>query len=276
MARRRGWWRVGRNHQEKMIAVRKLFAVVSMAVVVVAVVLAADPTGVKNFGKAVLYHESYAIQHLVYAMFYSGVEPKTGNTAVVYPIFTLAAYQEQGFYNHYRDTCTVADCLTVEIPATPPTKAAYAASHSAKIILEQMGYTILTDIDVDKNPEILQQYDTIVLLHNEYVTQPIFDAVTAHNNVVYLYPNALMSEVRPDYIANTLTLVSDYRLGDMPSNAFDFDIEMEFRQYEFDRLCLDWEFHKVANGYHLDCYPEFHMLASSNIIRTMADIAGHR
>ena len=104
----------------------------------------------------------------------------------------------------------------------------------------------------------------------------MFEAITVHNNVIYLYPNALMSEVKPDYMANTLTLVSDFRLRGMPNNAFDFDIEVEFRQYEFDRLCLDWEFHRVDNGYHLNCYPEFHILISSDIIGTAVNIANDR
>ena len=94
---------------------------VAIAAVIVSVALAANPTEAKNLGKDILYHEGYAIQHFVYAVLYGNVEsPKTGNTVVIYPTFTMAAYQEQGFYNHYRGTCTVIDCLTVNIPSAPP------------------------------------------------------------------------------------------------------------------------------------------------------------
>ena len=38
------------------------------------------------------------------------------------------------------------------------------------------------------------------MLHNEYVTRPMFDAITSHPNVIYLYPNALYAEIEVNYI----------------------------------------------------------------------------
>ena len=46
------------------------------------------------------------------------------------------------------------------------------------------------------------------MLHNEYVTQAMFDAITNHPNVIYLYPNALYAEIEVDYENNLITLIT--------------------------------------------------------------------
>ena len=66
-------------------------------------------------------------------------------------------------------------------------------------ILEFLGYNIIDDIDIDRDPSILNDFDTIILLHNEYVTQNEFDAITSHSNVIYLYPGVFSSKVIADY-----------------------------------------------------------------------------
>ena len=38
-------------------------------------------------------------------------------------------------------------------------------------ILKLLNYKFLSDIDIDKNPEILKNFDKVILLHNEYVTK---------------------------------------------------------------------------------------------------------
>ena len=45
------------------------------------------------------------------------------------------------------------------------------------------------------------------MLHNEYVTRTMFDAITSHPNVVYLSPNALYAEIEVDYDNDTITLI---------------------------------------------------------------------
>ena len=44
------------------------------------------------------------------------------------------------------------------------------ASQMGARVLETLGYKTITDIDLDKNPNILKEFDTVILLHNEYVT----------------------------------------------------------------------------------------------------------
>ena len=113
---------------------------------------------------------------------------------MIYPFFTSTAYSEPGFYTYYRGECDT--CTTTSIT---PARLHYPTSGNAVQAFSLMGYDILTDMIVDKNPSILEEYDKIVMLHNEYVTRGMFDAITSHPNVVYLYPNALNGEIEVDY-----------------------------------------------------------------------------
>ena len=62
-------------------------------------------------------------------------------------------------------------------------------------------------MSIDKNPDMLKKYDKVIMLHNEYVTRNMFDAITNHPNVIYLYPNALYAEIEVDYENNLMTLI---------------------------------------------------------------------
>tara|TARA_B110001454_G_scaffold12311_1_gene11289 strand:+ start:44 stop:670 length:627 start_codon:yes stop_codon:yes gene_type:complete len=90
------------------------------------------------------------------------------NSVVIYPIFTSAAYSEPGFYTYFDSDCNES-CVTDLSFDTPEFK--FTSSGMTAQILYHVGYTFLTDAEVDKNPEILQNYDTVILLHNEYVTK---------------------------------------------------------------------------------------------------------
>ena len=79
--------------------------------------------------------------------------------------------------------------------------------------LTLLGYTAITDEEIDMNPSILQQFDKVIMLHNEYVTRTMFDAITNHPNVFYLYPNALYAEIEVDYIDETITLIKRSQLS---------------------------------------------------------------
>ena len=127
-------------------------------------------------------------------------------TAVVYPIFTASAYQgsdphapaeERGFYPCFNHGHCDGDWNTVKIISDSNLeKLKYSVSGMGIQVLSLLGYTPLTDVDIDQNPNILKEFDTIVMLHNEYVTRTMFDAITSHPNVIYLYPNALYGETR--------------------------------------------------------------------------------
>ena len=68
----------------------------------------------------------------------------------------------------------------------------YTSSGNAIQAFDLLGYDVLTDAIVDKNPNILKKYDKVIILHNEYVTRAMFDAITSHPKIIYLYPNALI------------------------------------------------------------------------------------
>ena len=177
------------------------------------------------------------------------------NSVVIYPIFTSAAYQPGGFYAYYAGNCDES-CITdlnFEYP-----KFNYNGSGYTAQILFELGYDLLTDVDVDKNPEILQNYDTVILLHNEYVTKNQFDAISSHPNLIFLFPNALYAEIDVNYNDNSMTLIRghQYPSPESPANGFDYEIEERFHHYEYDSECLEWEFIEIKNGFHLNCYPD--------------------
>ena len=173
-------------------------------------------------------------------------------TVVVFPFFTHSAYSEPGFYTYFRGECD--DCTTTKL--TAPTLQ-YTSSGNAYQALNLLGYPSITDIDVDKDPSILQQFDKVIMLHSEYVTRAMFDAITNHPNVVYLYPNALYAEIEVNYVDETITLIRghDYPPEDPVTNGFDWEFD-NTHPYEFDSLCAEMEFYKIKNGWMTTCYPE--------------------
>ena len=174
-----------------------------------------------------------------------------GKTAVIYPIFTQNAYEWGGIHDYYAGRCET--CLNNPIHTTY--KKAYSSSGNGFRILEFLGYQVIDDIDIDKNPQILKNFDKIILLHNEFVTKKEFDAIVSHPNVVYLYPNALSSEISVDYSRNTMTLISgpSYPNHDIKNG---FDWQYDNTQYFMDWDCNSWKFYQINNGYMLNCYPD--------------------
>ena len=135
-------------------------------------------------------------------------------TVVVYPYFTSIAYNEPGFYTYFGGECD--DCTTIKF--TPPTPL-YTSSGIGHQALTLLGYTSITDMEIDRNPSILQQFDKVIMLHNEYVTRAMFDAITNHPNVLYLYPNALYAEIEVNYMDETITLIRGHNYSSN-SNSF--------------------------------------------------------
>ncbi len=193
------------------------------------------------------------------------------SAVVVYPYFTYAAYQSQGFYDYYRGGCD--DCTTTKF-AEP--KSQYTSSGKAHQSLTLLGYTSITDIEIDKNPGILQQFDKVIMLHNEYVTRAMFDAITSHPNVIYLYPNALYAEIEVNYVDQTITLIRGHNYPEQEiTNGFDWPFD-NTHPYEYDDTCLNMEFYKVGDGWMTNCYPENLFLADTeqlfNILKLIKDL----
>lgn len=176
-----------------------------------------------------------------------------GKTVVILPVFTHSAYTTNGFYDYYRGDCG-EECLTVKIDRIQPPQ--YNSGKNAIQILKLLGYEMISDIDVHKNPEILAQYDKVILLHNEYVTREMFDAIDLHPNVIYLYPNALYAEVVYNEENDDITLVRGHAYPDSSvDNGFNWEFD-NTRPDEFDTECANWEWREIDNGSQLNCYPE--------------------
>ncbi len=183
------------------------------------------------------------------------------NTVVIYPIFTQSAYNWGGIHYFLKGTCKT--CITSDIQDYY--ERSYASSANGFRILEFLGYDTIDDIDVDKNPNLLKKYDKVILLHNEFVTKAEYQAIISHPNVIYLYPNALNSEIKADYSSNTITLVRGPGYPqDEISNGFDW--EFDNTEYFDDWECMDWEFYEIDNGHMLNCYPETHFPEYGNEI----------
>jgi len=179
-------------------------------------------------------------------------------TVVVYPYFTSVAYTEPGFYTYFRGECD--DCTTTKFAQPTPIYTSSAMGHQALTLL---GYTSITDVEIDKNPSILQQFDKVIMLHNEYVTRTMFDAVTNHPNVLYLYPNALYAEIEVNYIDETITLIRGHNYPELEiTNGFDWEFD-NTHPYEFDSMCQSMDIYKIKNGWMTTCYPENVFLKNS-------------
>ena len=179
--------------------------------------------------------------------------------AVIFPTFTSAAYGEPGFYTYYRGECDTCTTTSIKIP-----RLFYPSSGNAIQSFSLMGYKILDDIEIDKNPSVLEEYDKIIMLHNEYVTQAMFDAITDHPNVIYLYPNALYAEIEVDYETNLITLIRGHGYPDPQIiNGFDWEFD-NTHPYEYDILCSDMKFYPIDNGLMTNCYPENVFVSSIN------------
>lgn len=189
------------------------------------------------------------------------------NTVVVYPIFTASAYDEPGFYTFFRGECDET-CLTVTI--NDEYSLDFTSSGNAFQVFQLLGYPIISDIDVDKNPDILEKYDKIILLHNEYVSKKEFTAITKHPNVIYLYPNALYAEVNVDYQKNSLSLLRGHNFPESEiRNGFDWKYDNSVFEYDVD--CMNMQFDRIENGWMLNCYPEKAIHQSKVLLKMIKD-----
>ena len=188
-------------------------------------------------------------------------------SVVIFPIFTAAAYSEPGFYTHYRGECD-EKCLTVELKDDyAPT---FTVSGNGFQVFNLLGYEIISDIDVDQNPNMLEQYDKVILLHNEYVTKRMFDAITNHPNVIYLYPNALYAEVEFNEEENTITLIRGHSYPETHIvNGFDWQFDNSILEYNTD--CFEMGFDKIDNGWMLNCYPETAIHKNKVLLKMIKD-----
>ena len=191
---------------------------------------------------------------------------------VVYPIFTATAYANGGFYDYYEGKCDDCTTTTLKVP-----ELRYTSSGNALQAFDLLGYDIINDSTIDQVPTILKKYDKVIVLHNEYVTRTMFDAITSHPKVIYLYPNALYAEIDVNYIDNTITLIRghDYPLEDPVSNGFDWEFD-NTHPFEYDNECNNMEVYPIRDPrsnseihWMTNCYPELLFYAADGGLFTL-------
>ena len=197
-----------------------------------------------------------------------GVYNEKNKPLFIIPLFTASAYSKNGFYDFYNGNCDY--CLTTKIRTVD--ELAEQSSANAVKILELLGYDSITDIELDKNPNILSKYDKVIVLHNEYVTKKMFDVITSHPNVIYLYPNALYAEISTNYQDDTISLIRGHGYPESEiDNGFNWEFE-NTRPYEFDKKCNTWEFYNITNGKMLNCYPEQKIWKDEKFLKTLKEL----
>jgi hypothetical protein len=135
-----------------------------------------------------------------------------------------------------------------------------------------LGYDSISDLELHKNPNILNNYKKIIVLHNEYVSKIMFDALTLHKNVVFLYPNALYAEIEIDITNNQITLIRGHGYPESTIvNGFNWENE-NTHPYEFDNECNNFEFYKISNGFMLNCYPEQAIWQNSSLLKALKEL----
>lgn len=189
------------------------------------------------------------------------------NILVVKPLLTANAYKKGGFYDYYHGNCDES-CLSVQIDENIPYT--YDSSLRAIVRFEKLGATMADDYTLD--PKELANYDRIILLHNEYVTQEFFDAVQAHPNVIYFYPNALYGKVSVQDGVMKLIKGHGYNHKD---NGFDWQYD-NTRPYEMDNTCKNLDWIKIPNGIQLNCFPENYLMKHVWLFGFVRDIEHRR
>ena len=219
-------------------------------------------------GKQIMTHPEFRLNPENEKLYQQLSNDSEDNTVVIYPIFTASAYDEPGFYTYFRNECDET-CLTIKINDGYTLNS--VSSGNGFQVLKLLDYEIISDIDVDTNPDILKKYDKVILLHNEYVTKNEFDAIIDHPKVIYLYPNALYAEVKVDYLSNSIILQKGHNYPNSQiTNGFDW--EFDNSPLEYDLSCKDMTFRIIPNGYMLNCYPENKIHQSEVLLRMIKDL----
>lgn len=197
-----------------------------------------------------------------------GIKTEPQNTVVIIPMFTITAYGEPGFYTYYKGKCDTR-CIN-NVPIGYELSPTYESSVNTIRALDLLGYPFITDIEVDKNPAILDQFDKVIVLHNEYVTRTEFNAITQHHKVLYLHPNALYAEINVDYENGTITLLRGHGYPD-PQIGNGFNWMFDNSEFEYDNCQDGWKFYEIDNGMMLNCYPENIIYKNYTLLKMIKD-----
>lgn len=109
------------------------------------------------------------------------------------------------------------------------------------------------------NSTSIYDYDKIILMRHEYITAEFYNAIEKHDNVIYMFPDAMTKQVFVHN--NTMKYVGD--LKPLHPQSFEF---------ADDNRCNDWEFIPVKNGHMMNCTPDIAIINNQEMLLTIRDI----
>tara|TARA_B110000014_G_scaffold72129_1_gene49202 strand:- start:78 stop:2699 length:2622 start_codon:yes stop_codon:yes gene_type:complete len=195
-------------------------------------------------------------------------------TIVIFPTISLHAYSEQCIWDYYEpmtDDCKIIQLnnnivnnyLDIEIWPTEFVQSfsghlLWNTNFYAFQILQNLNYEILSDLEIEINPNILEEYDKVIVLHNKYVTKKIFDAITNHPKVIYLYPGSLSEEVEINFNKNFITVLSPIKYPEekIYRNDFLWEFDNSHKEFEDCTVINEPKFEIISNGIMTNCYSE--------------------
>lgn len=188
----------------------------------------------------------------------------TARTLVIIPLLTANAYEPGGFYDYYSKKCDER-CLVISLHDVDLKE---QSSAQTVRVLSKLGYEFTNDYHLDlflrEDPDYLKQYPKVIVLHSEYVTERMFDALQSHPKVIYLAPNAMYGRVEIN--DRSMTLISGH--GYHSNNGFGWKYENTMQEY--DKACKDWKFMPTGNGYQLNCNPESTIYKNFELLKQLA------
>lgn len=174
---------------------------------------------------------------------------------LIKPTFTISAYQPNSWY----DNKTKSVITYYNEPFT--NRMEYGGAYNAFESLKDRVDTV-NDRYVSEHPEILNRYNTVILLHNEYMTRQEYNAIMNHTNVFYVFPNAGYRFVTYDINTNQITLLNytGNKYASSVWTSYESNPTSQPKQVsEFNQCILPFSYTKVnyPNGIGYNCYPEF-------------------
>jgi len=213
--------------------------------------------------------DEYRISQMPETRFFEQYEELSApkKTVVVYPILTQTAYAWGGIHDFYLGRCDSCSEVKIDEFYDP----IFSVGAKSFRILEFLGYNVIDDIDIDKNPKILNNFNSVIVLHNEFVTEKEFLAITTHPNVVYMYPGALNSKVKVNYENETMILERgpSFPQSDVISG---FDWKYDNSNISNNTICEEWQFYKINNGHMLNCTPEDIIQNNDKILKKLKQL----
>jgi len=190
------------------------------------------------------------------------------NSVVIYPILTQSAYGWGGIHDFNMGRCDTCNVVTIDEYFDP----IFSVGAKSFRVLEFLGYDVIDDVDIDRNPEILNDYDSVILLHNEYVTENEFLAINSHSKVIHMYPGALDYKVIVNYFDDSMVLERGpgYPTSDVKNG---FDWKFDNSDIFVNTTCENWEFYEIENGHMLNCTPEFLIQNNDELLKKLKQLA---